>query len=153
MYLAASAIFSGRGTAAALGCHHLPVFYIMCPGDSPKIMCTTNDGTGYDILNNFQVFGELYLPSSYLMACPMIFPRKTNISTWSGDVAPGFGTYRSRPMPAAWTPFGVRISSGSALDCAEDRKAPRRRGGRRYAGSEREGAGTAAHGNKPRIVV
>lgn len=55
--------------------------------------------------------------SCYLMACPIIFPRKTNISTWAGDVAPGLGTYRSRPTPAAWTPFGVRISSGSAVDC------------------------------------
>ena len=54
---------------------------------------------------------------SYLMACPIIFPRNTNISTWAGDVAPGLGTYRSRPTPAAWTPFGVRISSGRAVDC------------------------------------
>lgn len=54
------------------------------------------------------------------MACPIIFPRKTNISTWAGDVAPGLGTYRSRPTPAAWTPFGVRMSRGSAVDYARE---------------------------------
>lgn len=69
------------------------------------------------------------------MACPIIFPRKTNISTWAGDVAPGLGTYRSRPTPAAWTPFGVRISSGSAVDCTkEGKRKTYRRGGERLAG-------------------
>lgn len=52
-----------------------------------------------------------------LSACPMSFPRKTNISTWAGSTAPGFGTYLSRPIPAACLPFGVRIRRGNAVDC------------------------------------